>query len=260
MFKTTVFLVAIASAYAAEISQSYALLEKHSTFKPDLRTEPVNNYQRDSDEHHPVFNLEEYKNSRRALIKQVEPSGPVTVDHERMLADQPAENPSEVNRIDNLQIPNYAYIPGPAEVAYPDVPYAPAYGYPNSYDMYGNSPSPYYVEPDTSVLSMLWSQVPDSRSIVGYFARTISKLIGSTFLLLVGAVLTVGVCSYTNLCTFTFNGIGPIHEEMRTLITPEKLEKIGHAAEFVKTAIDKYQKIQSVDNVEAARRRRAIFS
>lgn len=53
-------------------------------------------------------------------------------------------------------------------------------------------------------------------------------------------------------------GFGPIHEEMRSLITPERLEKIGTAADFVKTAIDKYQKIQNV-NAER-RRRRSLFN
>lgn len=34
------------------------------------------------------------------------------------------------------------------------------------YDMYGNSPSPYYIEPDTSPFTLLWSQVPDARVCV----------------------------------------------------------------------------------------------
>lgn len=58
--------------------------------------------------------------------------------------------------------------------------------------------------------------------------------------------MTVGVCSYTNLCTIHFHGVGPIHEEMRALVSPDRLEKISNAADFVKNAIDKYQKIQKV--------------
>ncbi|XP_028164698.1 uncharacterized protein LOC114355863 [Ostrinia furnacalis] len=251
MFKKTVLLLAIASAYATEISSSYALLEKHSTFKPDLKTEPIDEKHRTSEaERHPVYNPEDY---RRAFVKPVESAKPVSADHDRMLADQPAENNADVSRIDNLQIPGYGYyMPAPTDVAYPDVPYAPGYAYaPSNYDM--------YVEPDTSVASMLWSQVPDSRSIVGFVATTISKIMANAFLILVGAFITVGICSYTSLCHIHINGIGPIQEEMRSLMTPEKLQKIGHAAEFVKTAIDKYQKIQGVENVEASRRRRSIF-
>lgn len=80
------------------------------------------------------------------------------------------------------------------------------------------------------------------------------------FALFLGSLLTVGVCSYTNLCSIVFHGVGPIHEEMRALISPERLEKISNAADFVKTAIDKYQKIQKVtDAVPGTRKRRAIF-
>lgn len=94
------------------------------------------------------------------------------------------------------------------------------------------------------------------QTIVSYVGRSISWMFGSIFLLFLGSLLTVGVCSYTNLCAITFSGIGPIHEEMRSLITPEKLDKISNAAQFVKTAIDKYQDIQTMSGVEAVRRRR----
>lgn len=42
-------------------------------------------------------------------------------------------------------------------------------------------------------------------------------------------------------------------------MTPDRLEKIGTAADFVKTAIDKYQKIQKVADMKPARKRRAVF-
>lgn len=85
-------------------------------------------------------------------------------------------------------------------------------------------------------------------------------IFNSVFVLFLGSLLTIGVCSYTNLCTIAFHGVGPIHEEMRALITPERLEKISHAADFVKTAIDKYQKIQKVtDEIPTIRRRRSVF-
>lgn len=96
--------------------------------------------------------------------------------------------------------------------------------------------------------------------MVGFVGRTISWVFNSIFILFLGSLLTVGVCTYTNLCTIAFNGVGPIHEEVRALITPERLEKIGHAADFVKTAIDKYQKIQKVPDANGFRRRRAIFN
>ncbi|VVD00387.1 unnamed protein product [Leptidea sinapis] len=95
-------------------------------------------------------------------------------------------------------------------------------------------------------------------TLVSYVGRTIGWIFNSIFVILLGSLLTVGVCTYTNLCSITFNGVGPIHEEMRSLITPDRLEKISTAADFVKTAINKYQKIQKVNDAVGARRRRAI--
>ncbi|KOB77415.1 Uncharacterized protein OBRU01_04187 [Operophtera brumata] len=95
-------------------------------------------------------------------------------------------------------------------------------------------------------------------TLVSYVGRTISWVFSSIFVLLLGSLITVGVCSYTNLCTIAFHGVGPIHEEMRALMTTERLEKIGNAADFVKTAIDKYQNIQKITDGNPARSRRAI--
>ncbi|KAM3966952.1 uncharacterized protein ACR2FA_011833 [Aphomia sociella] len=271
MFKTksAILLLAVSAFVAevstAEISSSYAMLDKQSNFNPDIKTEPVFGKELKSEpDTHPVYRGEQYKNEGRARIEPVRPIGPI-VKHEKMLADQPVEATTEINRIDNLAIPGYAYVANPAEVAYPDIPYAPGYTYDNGYagshghDMYMNSPSTYFIEPDTSTFGLLWSQVPDSRTLVSYVGRTIAWLFGSIFTLFLGSIITVGICSYTNLCSITFNGVGPIHEEMRSLMSPERLEKISHAADFVKTAIDKYQKIQTVKDLAGARRRRSIL-
>ncbi|CAG9787171.1 unnamed protein product [Diatraea saccharalis] len=261
--KALILLTVVIIANSAEMSSSYAMLEKQANFKPDLKTEPVAKSTRDEvlePVRHPIFRAEEH-NNRRAKIEPVRPTGPV-IKHDRMLSDQPSDVSTEVNRIDNLAIPGYGYVPNPVEVAYPDIPYAPGYNYDNgysasnSYDMYGNSPGPYYGEPDVSPFSMLWGQVPDSRTIVSYVGRTISWVFSSFFVLFLGSLITIGVCTYTDLCVIHFNGVGPIHEEMRSIITPERLEKISNAADFVKTAINKYQKIQTVADVAASRRRR----
>lgn len=98
------------------------------------------------------------------------------------------------------------------------------------------------------------------QTIVTYVGSTIAWVFNSIFVILLGSFLTIGICSYTNLCSISFHGVGPIHEEMRSLVTPERLEKISNAADFVKNAIDKYQKIQKVtDVVEGKRSRRAIL-
>ncbi|CAK1579463.1 unnamed protein product [Parnassius mnemosyne] len=260
MYKlATVLLTIIYAVLSAEIPSSYTLLEKQSTFKPTLENEPIDTHQvfnkqtKQEKEHHPVYRADDYKNEGRARIEPVRSHGAI-IKHD-MLADEPV-SVTEVNRVDNLPLPEYGY--APVEVAYPDIPYAPGYGYGTGYDIYGNSLSDYLLEPDTSTLGLLWSQVPDSRTIVHFMGRTIGWIFNSIFVLFIGTLLTIGVCSYTDLCTITFQGVGPIHEEMRSFITPERLEKISTAANFVKTAIDKYQKIQKVTET-SARKRRAVF-
>ncbi|CAH0674043.1 unnamed protein product [Spodoptera exigua] len=263
-----VLLAIVATAYSAEISTSYAALDKHAAFKPELATAPLETHAVQDMPHeaaHPVYRPEEMIQAR-ARIEPVKAFGPV-IKHDSMLSDQP-EVPTEVNRIDDLGILANGYVPGTADVAYPDVPYAPAYYYDsgygasNNYDMYNSNN--YLMEPDTSAFSLLWSQMPHARTMVSFVGRTITWILNSVIVLILGSLLTVGVCTYTNLCTIAFHGVGPIHEEMRALMSPERLEKISSAADFVKTAIDKYQKIQKVTDTvhkgDGLRRRRAIFN
>lgn len=117
MYKTVAMFLALAViAYSAEISQSYALLEKHTVFQPDLKSEPVgihavNDIKHESE--HPVYrenegrnesrnegrneDRNEGRNQGRARIEPVRSFGPV-IKHDAMLADQPAA-PTEVNRV-----------------------------------------------------------------------------------------------------------------------------------------------------------------
>ncbi|XP_039750258.1 uncharacterized protein LOC120626697 [Pararge aegeria] len=252
------FSVVIASVLSAEIP-SHVTLDKQDNLKPDV-SEAIETHAiykkplKPELEHHPVYRAEELKSQGRARIEPVRSHGPV-VKHD-MLADEPASDPA-VDKADNYGFSN------PVEVAYPDIPYAPGYGYgngftgPNGYDLY--NPIDYYMEPDTSTAGLLWSQVPDSRTLVSYAGRTISWIFSSIFVLMLGSLLTVGVCNYTNLCSITFNGVGPIHEEMRSLITPERLERIGKAADFVKTAINRYQKIQNIAEPGTRKRRSSRY-
>ncbi|XP_050349419.1 uncharacterized protein LOC126772855 [Nymphalis io] len=261
MFKLLVFFIVIVSVLSAEIP-SPGILNKEDTFKPEIEeaieTHSINNKISNSgQEHYPVYRSEEHSDGGRARIEPVRPRGPI-IKHD-MLADEPVAAPSsDVNRNDN----NYGFS-GPMEVAYPDIPYAPAYGYrhgyagQNNYDVYGNSDE--FMEPDTSSFGLLWSQVPDSRTLVNYAGRTVSWVFSSIFVLMLGSFLTIGLCTYTDLCKITLTGVGPIHEEMRSLITPERLEKISNAADFVKTAINKYQTIQRVPEPGTRKRRSIVY-
>lgn len=259
MYKVVAFSVAIVSAICAEIPPQLSL---QSTFKPDtvdsLQTHPIHKKQINPDfDHHPIYRGEERRFEGRARVEPVRPLGS-TGKHD-MLSDEPMPSGvTDVNRIDNS-----FGLTNPVEVAYPDIPYAPGYGYNagyplNNFDGYGQNAADYYLEPDTSTFGLLWSQVPDARTLVGFTGRLFSWVLSSMFILILGSFLTVGVCTYTNLCKITINGVGPIHEEMRALVTPERLEKISTAADFVKTAIDKYQKIQRLPE-PGTRKRRAVF-
>ncbi|KAI8420810.1 hypothetical protein MSG28_008012, partial [Choristoneura fumiferana] len=169
MLKRIAFLLLATTALSAEIPRNS--LEK-TAFNPDPNAEPVSTHpvsKKASEpelDPRPIYKTEERTNGR-ARIAPVRPQGQI-VKYDQMLADQPNSAATEVNRVDNQQIPNYAFVPGPAEVAYPDIPYAPGYGYENGYppssgyDMYGNSVGN-YIEPDTTPFGLFWSQVPDSR-------------------------------------------------------------------------------------------------
>ncbi|GBP08087.1 hypothetical protein EVAR_2892_1 [Eumeta japonica] len=246
---------------SADISAAYALFEKQAAFKPDLITSPVEQHVKRelNPENHPVYKPTETRNEARSRSEPVKSRD--LVMKSEMLSDQPAPSETGVNRVDMSPNPDFVPTPPRVEVAYPDIPYAPGYGYDpaftgsNSYDYYGgNGLSAYYPEQETSTWGLLWSQVPDARTLVTYVGRSIAWIFESAVVLAIGSFMTVAVCSYTTLCSIHFNGIGPIHEEMRSLISPERLEKIGHAADFVKNAIDKYQKIQKVSDAVSVRR------
>ncbi|KAL4707312.1 hypothetical protein ACJJTC_019850 [Scirpophaga incertulas] len=261
MLKIIFILSAVSvSALSAEMSASYALLEKHTAFNPDLKTKSVNTLNKTTDsldpKEHPVYS----PHDSLPKIKPIKATEPI-VKYERMLSDQSIETKTEVNRIENGDfVPTHNL-----EVSYPDVAYAPGYNHneyadSKNYEMNEESPSPYYEEPtEITPFSLLWSQIPDSRMIGSLLGRTMSWIFRSIFTLLLGTLLTLGVCTYTNICTITVNGVSPIHDEMRSIVTPAGLKKIGHAADFVKRAIDKYQEIQTLDEIDAfKRKRRAI--
>lgn len=268
MFKSIIILSAlIVFAIAAELPISHRSSEKQ-VFKTDQRSNEGFESQavfKDElkDISHPVYKADERieKNEGRVRIEPVRPTGPV-IQQDRMLADEPMPS-TDINRNDNIGMPNYGFEPIQSEVTFPGVPYAPGYNYDtgylssNNYDLYRDN---YLTDPDTSSLGLVWGQLPNARTIVYALGRTLNWVFSSIFVLLLGSILTLGVCSYTNLCTLTFHGIGPIHEEMRSLMTPERLEKISTAADFVKNAIDKYQKIQKVTNLNNVRSRRAIYN
>lgn len=103
MLKSAAIFIALAvSVLSAEISSSYAMLEKIGPL-PDTKPQSAIKREIKPELEHPVYKPEEHKNEGRAKIEPVRPNGPV-IKHDRMLADQPPEATTEVNRIVSLWI------------------------------------------------------------------------------------------------------------------------------------------------------------
>lgn len=68
-------------------------------------------------------------------------------------------------------------------------------------------------------------------------------LLGGAVLLVIGGAFTAAVCSVTPICTLTFMGYGLTNEQVRSMMTPDR---ISVASELVNEAIEKYQKLQGV--------------
>ncbi|KAI8420808.1 hypothetical protein MSG28_008012 [Choristoneura fumiferana] len=285
MLKRIAFLLLATTALSAEIPRNS--LEK-TAFNPDPNAEPVSTHpvsKKASEpelDPRPIYKTEERTNGR-ARIAPVRPQGQI-VKYDQMLADQPNSAATEVNRVDNQQIPNYAFVPGPAEVAYPDIPYAPGYGYENGYppssgyDMYGNSVGN-YIEPDTTPFGLFWSQVPDSREISpmpyyyrdGYKGRPLKLETSPSYLALVEpenpkpelhaiacvklalsfliknfSALILGSAAALSICKLTSlcSQGATLLQLKREIRSLATPQRIKRATEFVEKAIRKYNAMQ----------------
>ncbi|XP_069704018.1 uncharacterized protein [Periplaneta americana] len=74
-------------------------------------------------------------------------------------------------------------------------------------------------------------------------------------LLLLGGALTASVCVFTPLCTLSFLGFGFSRENVRNLISQDRLTAISN---FVSDAIQKYRKMQKGSYKEEMRRLAAM--
>ncbi|CAK1544112.1 unnamed protein product [Leptosia nina] len=155
MYRILLISATIASVLSAEIPRP---LEQQNPALEGVETHPVYKKPR-SEEHHPIYRVNKDEVKDIDAVRNME-----TIGKHDMLADDPARVLIDTNPSENLPV-EYT---NPGEVAYPDIPYAPGYNYgnayaANAYDLYGNSLGDYFLEPDTSSASLLWSQVPNSR-------------------------------------------------------------------------------------------------
>ncbi|XP_050091343.1 uncharacterized protein LOC126574954 [Anopheles aquasalis] len=113
-----------------------------------------------------------------------------------------------------------------------------------------------------SLLTSLRTLLPSARSLVTFVGRLASVLIGSIGVLLFGAILTSLTCFFTPFCTLSFRnakiltGAQDVAEDIvQTVGDQVTADRVKRAAEFLYTAIDKFQRLNNI--VKEATERKA---
>uniref|UniRef100_A0A182LUY6 Uncharacterized protein n=1 Tax=Anopheles culicifacies TaxID=139723 RepID=A0A182LUY6_9DIPT len=122
---------------------------------------------------------------------------------------------------------------------------------------------PATVEKDSpSLLTSMRTLLPSARSLVTFVGRLVSVLVGSVGVLFFGTILTSLTCFFTPFCTLSFRNAKfltgtqetaqEIVQTVSEQVTPERVKR---AAEFLYTAIDRFQRLNNV--VKEATERKA---
>lgn len=117
-----------------------------------------------------------------------------------------------------------------------------------------------------SLLTSMRTLLPSARSLVTFVGRLVSVLVGSVGVLFFGTILTSLTCFFTPFCTLSFRNAKFLTGTQETAqdivqtvgeqITPERVKR---AAEFLYTAIDRFQRLNNVVK-EATERKAAVRS
>uniref|UniRef100_A0A182N5T2 Uncharacterized protein n=1 Tax=Anopheles dirus TaxID=7168 RepID=A0A182N5T2_9DIPT len=117
-----------------------------------------------------------------------------------------------------------------------------------------------------SLLTSMRTLLPSARSLVTFVGRLVSVLVGSVGVLFFGTILTSLTCFFTPFCTLSFRNAkfltgaqDAAQEIVQTVgeqVTPERVKR---AAEFLYTAIDRFQRLNSAVK-EATERKAAARS
>uniref|UniRef100_A0A182P6T1 Uncharacterized protein n=1 Tax=Anopheles epiroticus TaxID=199890 RepID=A0A182P6T1_9DIPT len=117
-----------------------------------------------------------------------------------------------------------------------------------------------------SLLASMRTLLPTARSLVTFVGRLVSVLVGSVGVLFFGTILTSLTCFFTPFCTLSFRNAKFLtgaqetaQEIVQTVgdqITPDRVKR---AAEFLYTAIDRFQRLNDVVK-EATERKAAARS
>lgn len=113
-------------------------------------------------------------------------------------------------------------------------------------------------EEEDSAITTLTNLLP--RSLVPTFGRAIAMLWGLLRVTLYGGSVTTALCTFTPLCTISFAlpfiGLRATAKKIVEAIDVDKetSENVERAADFVQTAIEKFQKVQeTADSIEPAK-------
>ncbi|KFB53544.1 hypothetical protein ZHAS_00021775 [Anopheles sinensis] len=116
-----------------------------------------------------------------------------------------------------------------------------------------------------SLFTSMRTLLPSARSLVTFVGKLVSVLVGSVGVLLFGTILTSLTCFFTPFCTLSFRNAKFLTGAQETAqdlvqtvgeqVTPERVKR---AAEFLYTAIDRFQRLNNV--VKEATERKAAAS
>lgn len=161
---------------------------------------------------------------------------------------------------DNVQqyVSSYGgpYAPGPNAVGYPAAypgPYGPGgFALQTGYEGYLFPQVPAPPPPPPGLLDIFRSTLPYSTTVTSMLMRSGTYLLSSIGVILFGGAVTTAICSFTPLCTITFAALPflGLRESLTTKTIKEAVaneitsDRVRRAAEFVRTALEKYNQIQ----------------
>lgn len=148
------------------------------------------------------------------------------------------------------------YAPGGHAVGYP-VPYGGGYGpggfaLQTGYEGFLVPQIPPPPPPGPNVLDIFRNQLPNGRTVMSMLMRSGTYLLSSIGVVLFGGAVTTAICSLTPLCTITFAALPflGLRESLTSKTIKESIaseitsDRVRRAAEFVRTALEKYNQIQ----------------
>lgn len=113
-----------------------------------------------------------------------------------------------------------------------------------------NSPAAIdYADSAYSPFTALTNIIPSPRTVISAIGRALAVVLGLVGITVMGGGLTTAICTFTPLCTISF-ALPFVRSTAKKVaeavdIDPETTERLSRAANFVQTALEKFQKMQA---------------